>query len=47
MRFVVHGAGAVGGAIGGHLSLAGLAVSLVARGDHLAAIREGGLRLDT
>ena len=47
MRFVVYGAGAVGGVIGGHLSLAGLPVSLVARGDHLAAIREGGLRLDT
>lgn len=43
----MYGAGAVGGVIGGHLSLAGLPVSLVARGDHLAAIREGGLRLDT
>ncbi len=47
MRFVVYGAGAVGGVIGGHLSLAGLSVSLVARGDHLEAIREGGLLLDT
>lgn len=43
----MYGAGAVGGVIGGHLSLAGVQVSLVARGDHLAAIREGGLRLDT
>lgn len=47
VKYVVYGAGAVGGVIGGHLSLAGLGVSLVARGAHLAAIREGGLRLDT
>ena len=47
MRYVVYGAGAVGGVIGGHLSLAGRQVTLVARGAHLAAIREGGLRLDT
>ena len=43
----MYGAGAVGGVIGGHLSLAGCPVSLVARGAHLAAMREGGLRLDT
>lgn len=47
MRWVVHGAGAVGGVIGGHLHLAGLSTTLVARGAHLAAIRDGGLRLDT
>ena len=47
MRWVVHGAGAVGGVIGGHLHLAGLPTTLVARGAHLAAIRDGGLRLDT
>jgi len=47
LRYVVYGAGAVGGVIGGHLSLAGRHVSLVARGAHLAAIRDGGLRLDT
>ena len=47
LRYVVYGAGAVGGVIGGHLSLAGREVSLVARGAHLAAIRDGGLRLDT
>ena len=46
MRYVVYGAGAVGGVIGGHLHLAGRAVTLVARGDHLAAIRERGLTLD-
>ena len=47
MRWVVYGAGAVGGVIGGHLHLAGLPATLVARGAHLAAIRDGGLRLDT
>lgn len=47
VKYVVYGAGAVGGVIGGHLSLAGRSVSLVARGAHLAAIREGGLRLNT
>ena len=47
MRYVVYGAGAVGGVIGGHLHLAGLTVTLVARGAHLDAIRSGGLVLDT
>ena len=47
MRYVVYGAGAVGGVIGGHLHLAGLPTTLVARGDHLAAIRRDGLTLDS
>lgn len=47
MRYVVYGAGAVGGVIGGHLHLAGLPTTLVARGDHLAAIRRDSLTLDT
>ena len=46
MEYVVYGAGAVGGVIGGHLHLAGLPVTLVARGAHLAAIRSDGLVLD-
>ena len=46
MKYVVYGAGAVGGVIGGHLHLAGLPVTLVARGAHLAAIRADGLVLD-
>lgn len=46
MRFVVYGAGAVGGVIGAHLHLAGCTVTLVARGEHLAAIRANGLTLD-
>ncbi len=47
MRYVLYGAGAVGGVIGGQLHLAGRPVTLIARGAHLAAIRDGGLRLDT
>ncbi len=46
MRYVVYGAGAVGGVIGASLARAGREVTLVARGAHLAAIRSGGLVLD-
>ena len=44
-RYVVIGAGAIGGTIGGCLHLAGIDVALVARGDHGAAIRADGLLL--
>ncbi|MGI5214257.1 ketopantoate reductase family protein [Plantactinospora sp. CA-290183] len=47
MRYVIIGAGAVGGTIGARLSRAGRDVTLVARGPHLAAIRERGLTLAT
>ncbi len=43
----MYGAGAVGGVIGANLHEAGVGVTLVARGAHLAAIRDHGLRLDT
>ncbi len=43
--YVVVGAGAVGGAIGGGLALAGHHVTLVARGAHLDALRARGLTL--
>jgi len=46
-RYVVIGAGAVGGGIGGRLAAAGIDVVLVARGDHLAALQADGLRLRT
>ncbi|WP_142056312.1 ketopantoate reductase family protein [Pseudonocardia kunmingensis] len=46
MRYVVIGAGAIGGTIGGRLAEAGRDVVLVARGAHLAALRESGLTLD-
>ncbi len=43
-RYIIYGAGAVGGVIGGGLALAGHHVCLIARGRHLEAIQEGGLR---
>lgn len=46
-RFIIYGAGAVGGVIGGSLALAGHDVALIARGDHLAAIQRKGLELHT
>jgi 2-dehydropantoate 2-reductase len=45
MRFVIYGAGAVGGTIGGRLFEAGHDVTLLARGDHLRALRDQGLTL--
>jgi len=41
----IYGAGAIGGYFGVQLARASIDVSLVARGAHLAAIRERGLRL--
>jgi 2-dehydropantoate 2-reductase len=45
MKLCVFGAGAVGGLIAARLAQAGHDVSVVARGAHLTAIRERGLRL--
>lgn len=45
MRVGVIGAGAVGGVIAALLDRAGHDVEVTARGEHLAAIRESGLRL--
>lgn len=47
MRYVVFGAGAIGGVIGGLLALSGREVTLIARGPHLEAIRRSGLLLRT
>jgi 2-dehydropantoate 2-reductase len=47
VRFVVYGAGAVGGMLGGALHEAGHEVVLIARGAHLAAIQADGLRMVT
>jgi 2-dehydropantoate 2-reductase len=46
MRFVVFGAGAIGGVVGARLHQAGHRVALIARGAHLAAIRSRGLTLE-
>ncbi len=45
MRYIVVGAGAIGGAIGGRLFQHDHEVVLIARGDHLAALRSTGLEL--
>lgn len=45
MRFVIYGAGAIGGVIGGRLFAAGNDVTLIARGAHLDALRDRGLDL--
>jgi 2-dehydropantoate 2-reductase len=45
MRYVVYGAGAIGGVVGGRLAQHGHDVVLIARGDHHDAIRDHGLRL--
>jgi 2-dehydropantoate 2-reductase len=47
MRYIIYGAGAVGGVIGARLFEAGHDVALIARGPHLDAIRERGLTLQT
>ena len=47
MRFVVYGAGAVGGTIGAQLFRHGHDVTLIARGAHYEAIGERGLRFVT
>jgi len=44
-RYLVYGAGAIGGTIAARLARAGVEVRLVARGEHLEAIRRDGLRL--
>jgi len=45
MRIVIVGSGGTGGYFGAKLARAGHDVILVARGDHLQAIRENGLRI--
>lgn len=47
MRFVVLGAGAIGGVIGGRLAEHGHDVVLIARGAHYEAIRDNGLRIES
>ena len=47
MRFVIFGAGAIGGVVGARLHQAGEAVQLIARGAHHDAIAARGLTLET
>lgn len=45
MKICIYGAGAIGGFIGAMLARAGADVSLIARGAHLAAIKQNGLTM--
>ena len=47
MRIAIFGAGGIGGYLGGRLSQAGEEVVLIARGEHLQAIKGHGLRVDS
>jgi 2-dehydropantoate 2-reductase len=47
MRIAVFGTGAVGGYFGGRLAAAGEDVTFVARGAHLAAMQQHGLRISS
>jgi 2-dehydropantoate 2-reductase len=47
LKIVVVGAGGVGGYFGGRLAAAGADVSFIARGEHLAALRRNGLRIES
>lgn len=45
MKLCIYGAGAIGGLLGAKLAAAGEAVTLIARGPHLAAMQSKGLTL--
>lgn len=47
MRIAIFGTGGVGGYFGGRLAQAGEDVIFIARGDHLRAIKEKGLKVDS
>lgn len=47
MRIAMMGSGGIGGYFGGRMAAAGADVTFIARGRHLAAIRENGLRIES
>jgi len=47
MKYLVIGAGGTGGCIGAYMAKAGKDVTLIARGEHLAAIQKSGLKVET
>lgn len=47
MKIAIIGAGGVGGYFGAHLAAAGSDVTFIARGAHLAAMREHGLKIES
>ena len=47
MKILVYGAGGVGGYFGARLAESGNKVSFIARGEHMRAIKESGLQLES
>ena len=47
MRIAIFGTGGVGGYFGGRLAQSGADVVFIARGEHLQAMRENGLKIDS
>ena len=47
MKVCVYGAGAIGGHLAGRLAKGGAAVSVIARGSTLAALRANGIKVKT
>ncbi len=47
MKYLIIGAGGVGGCIGAYMTEAGKDVTMIARGAHLKAMQENGLRMET
>lgn len=47
MRIAIFGTGGIGGYFGGRLAQAGADVVFIARGEHLQAIRQNGLKVDS
>jgi len=47
VRYIVYGAGSIGGVVGARLAQQGFDVALIARGEHLSAIRQSGLTLQS
>ena len=45
LRYMIIGAGGVGGPVGAYLSKSGADTTLIARGKHLAVLQEHGLTL--
>ena len=47
MKYLIIGAGGTGGCMGAYMTQAGKDVTLIARGAHLKAMQETGLRMET
>ena len=45
LKYMIIGAGGTGGAVGSHLARAGYDVTFIARGRHLAAMKDNGLKI--